>query len=102
MTEKPANDMFIATGCEMSIRSPRIAKLDKQEFPGSWHVLARHHRQSEKVYTSDVFVFNAVNGMLTDVMIGITFARVAKASMSKMLTRLTTDESVLKIKPWTG
>jgi acyl transferase domain-containing protein/thioester reductase-like protein/SAM-dependent methyltransferase/acyl carrier protein len=102
MTDKPANDMFIATGCEMSIRSPRIAKLDKQDLPDSWHVLARHHRQSEKMYTSDVFVFNAANGMLTEVMIGITFARVAKASMSKMLTRLTTDESVLKVKPSQG
>ncbi len=99
MTDRPASEMFIATGCEISMRSPRIAKLDKQEFPDTWHVLARHHRQSEKVYTSDVFVFNAANGMLTEVMIGITFARVAKISMSKMLTRLTADESVLKVKP---
>lgn len=98
MTDKPATDMFIATGCEMSIRSPRLAKVAKNELPTSWHVLARHHRQAEKVYTSDVFVFDATNGMLTEVMIGITFARVGKASMSKMLIRLTTDESVLKIK----
>ncbi|OAF54252.1 Type I Iterative Polyketide synthase (PKS) [Pseudogymnoascus destructans] len=102
MTDRPTNDMFIATGCEMSMRSPRIAKLGKEEFPETWHVLARHHRQAEKVYTSDVFVFNASNGMLTEVMIGITFARVAKASMSRMLTRLTTDESVLKVKPSQG
>jgi acyl carrier protein len=102
MTDKPITDMFIATGCEMSIRLPRTAKLDKQEFPDSWHVLARRHRQDEKVYTSDVFVFNANNGMLTEVMIGITFARVAKASMSKMLARLTTHESVLKVKPSQG
>ncbi|KAI9661817.1 MAG: Type I Iterative PKS [Bathelium mastoideum] len=102
MTDRPPNDMFIATGCEMSMRSPRVAKLEKHELPDMWHVLARHHRQSEKVYTSDVFVFNAANGMLTEVMIGITFARVAKASMSKMLTRLTTDETVLKIKPSQG
>nr|AMJ52084.1 lijE [Ascomycota sp. F53] len=99
MTDRPANDMFIATGCEMSMRSPRMAKLDKNEFPENWHVLARHHRQAEKVYTSDVFVFDAATGLLTEVMIGITFARVAKASMSKMLTRLTNDDSVLKVKP---
>ncbi|KAL9084716.1 MAG: hypothetical protein Q9165_007964, partial [Trypethelium subeluteriae] len=99
MTDRPANDMFIATGCEMSMRSPRIAELDKPELPRTWHVLTRHHRRSEKVYTSDVFVFNATDGLLSEVMIGITFARVAKASMSKMLTRLTNDESVLKIRP---
>ncbi|KAG8407720.1 putative secondary metabolism biosynthetic enzyme [Metarhizium acridum] len=99
MTDRPASDMFIATGCEMAMRSPRMARLGKDEVPGSWHVLTRHHRQGEKVYTSDVFVFNATTGMLTELMIGITFARVAKASMSKMLTRLTGDESVLKIKP---
>ncbi|KAL9078107.1 MAG: hypothetical protein Q9157_002962 [Trypethelium eluteriae] len=98
MTDRPTKDIFIATGCEMSMRSPRIAKLDKQELPSTWHVLARHYRQSEKVYTSDVFIFDATNGILTEVMIGITFARVAKASMSKMLTRLTTDRSMLKAK----
>lgn len=102
MTDRPPSDMFIATGCEMSMRSPRLARLEKNELPETWHVLARHHRQAEKVYTSDVFVFNAANGMLTEVMVGITFARVAKNSMSKMLTRLTTDESVLKVKPSTG
>ncbi|PVH94018.1 putative polyketide synthase [Periconia macrospinosa] len=102
MTDKPVTDMFIATGCEMSIRSPRLARVAKHELPDSWHVLARYHRQAEKVYTSDVFVFDATNGMLTEVMIGITFARVAKASMSKMLLRLTTDESVLKTKPLQG
>lgn len=102
MTDRPTNDMFIATGCEMSMRSPRMAHVKRQEYPTTWHVLARHHRQAEKVYTSDVFVFDAVNGMLCEVMIGITFARVAKASMSKILTRLTTDDSVLRTKPSRG
>ncbi|MCJ1386714.1 hypothetical protein MMC17_009840 [Xylographa soralifera] len=99
MTDRSPGDMFIATGCEMSMRSPRVAKLEEtKEKSDIWYVYARHHRQSEKLYTTDVFVFNAANGMLTEVMLGIQYARVAKASMSKMLTRLTTDETVLKNK----
>ncbi|RMZ74831.1 hypothetical protein DV737_g5699, partial [Chaetothyriales sp. CBS 132003] len=102
MTDRTANDMFIATGCEMSMRSPRLAMLMKEELPETWHVLARHHRQSEKVFTSDAFIFDAATGLLTEVMIGITFARVAKASMRKMLTRLTNDNSVPNVKPSHG
>lgn len=96
MTDRSPGDMYIATGCEMSMRSPHASKLDKQDWPGVWHVLARHHRQTDKLYTTDVFVFNASNGMLTEVMLGIQYARVAKASMSKMLTRLTKEDSVLR------
>ncbi|KAL7625008.1 hypothetical protein AAE478_004222 [Parahypoxylon ruwenzoriense] len=99
MTDRNPTDMYIATGCELSMRSPRVVGQEKQNSTDSWHVLARHHHQSDKLYTTDVFVFNANNGVLTDVMLGIQYARVAKASMSKMLTRLTTDESALKSKP---
>jgi acyl transferase domain-containing protein/nucleoside-diphosphate-sugar epimerase/SAM-dependent methyltransferase/acyl carrier protein len=97
MTDRGPGDMYIATGCEVSMRSPRMARLDKAEWPDVWHVLARVHRQTEKLYVADVFVFNGVSGMLTEVMLGIQYARVAKASMSKMLTRLTNDDSVLRV-----
>lgn len=98
MTERSPSDMYIATGCEMSIRSPREIAQKGAEGPGIWDVFARHTRQSEKLYMTDVFVFDTASGILTEVMLGIQYARVAKASMSKMLTRLTTDQSVLKTK----
>jgi len=98
MTDRSPNDMYIATGCEMSMRSPRMVEKKGQEGSDVWHVFARHTRQSEKLYMTDVFVFDPASGMLTEVMLGIQYARVAKASMSKMLTRLTTVESVIKNK----
>ena len=100
MTDRGPTDMYIASGCEMSMRSPRAAvPKDVPHGSDAWHVFARHTRESDKVYMTDVFVFDAASGMLTEVMLGIQYARVAKASMSKMLTRLTKDESVLKNKP---
>ena len=96
MTDRSPADIYIATGCEMIMRNPRIAKQSKNEWPDEWHVLAQNHVQSEKCYTTDIFVFNSKNGMLAEVMLGIQYARVAKASMCKILRRLTTDLSFVK------
>ncbi|KAJ3532393.1 hypothetical protein NM208_g8458 [Fusarium decemcellulare] len=98
MTDCDPADMFIATGCELSMRSPHAREATDQSQE-SWHVLSRHTRQAEKLYIADLFVFNAATGALREVMLGIQYARVAKASMRRMLTRLTTDTSVLKVKP---
>lgn len=104
LTEIPPEDMYIATGCELVMRSPRAqTRTDgKEHGAGVWHVLARHSRQSEKAYVTDVFVFDAATGALTDVMMGLAYARVAKASMSKILARLTTDKSFLRNIPATS
>lgn len=101
LTDLPSADMFVATGCELVMRSPRAqTKTDGVEHgAGVWHVMARHSRQSDKAYLTDVFVFDATTGVLTDVIIGLQYARVAKASMSKILTRLTTDQSFLRNRP---
>ncbi|KAF9768315.1 hypothetical protein IL306_014406 [Fusarium sp. DS 682] len=101
MTDCDPADMFIATGCELSMRSPSVDP-DIDHAQESWHVFARHTRQSEKLWMSDLFIFNASTGSLREVMLGIQYARVAKASMRRMLTRLTTDVSVLKTNPSTG
>ncbi|KAL1881213.1 Type I Iterative PKS [Diaporthe australafricana] len=98
MTDHSAADMFIATGCEVSMRSPRPAQDTEYRHPDVWHVLARHHRVSDKVYMTDVFVFDSETGILTEVMLGIQYAKVAKASMSKMLARMTTDEAWIRNK----
>ncbi|KAL4905448.1 hypothetical protein BDW74DRAFT_177819 [Aspergillus multicolor] len=96
--ELPPTDMFIATGCELVMRSPKVRPeiSGKHNGPGVWNVLARHERQSDKAYTTDVFVYDATTGELTDIMLGLQYARVAKASMSKMLARLTTDHAFLR------
>ncbi|RMZ82270.1 hypothetical protein DV738_g1891, partial [Chaetothyriales sp. CBS 135597] len=101
MTDLPPGEMYIATGCDVSMRSPHVRTPTEghENGPGLWHVLAQHSRQNEKEYTTDLFVFDAETGTLTDAMLGVHYGRVAKASMSKMLARLTKDESVLRINP---
>lgn len=101
MTELPPADMFVATGCELTMRSPRAQTRTEgmEHGAGLWHVLARHTRQSDKAYLTDVFVFDATTGALTEVIMGLQYARVAKASMSKILVRLTADKSFLRNSP---
>ncbi|KAK8077077.1 hypothetical protein PG996_003247 [Apiospora saccharicola] len=55
-----------------------------------------HTRKSDKEYTTDVFVFDAEDGRMTEAMLGLQYGRVSQESMRKMLTRLTKDESVLR------
>ncbi|KAJ5309200.1 hypothetical protein N7508_004579 [Penicillium antarcticum] len=95
MTDLPPGDMYIATGCQLSMRSPNASSRADTEV---WHVYARHSRQGDKAFMTDLFVFDATTGQLIEIMIGVQYGRVAKASMSKMLARMTKDESVLRIK----
>lgn len=101
LTDLSPSDMFVATGCELSMRSPRsqIQTDGKENGAGVWHVLARHSYQSDKAYLTDVFVFDASTGALAEVLLGLQYARVSKASMSKILARLTTDQSFLRNNP---
>ncbi|GAM82792.1 Beta-ketoacyl synthase [Dothideomycetidae sp. 11243] len=98
LTDLPASDMFVATGVEMTMRSPKIQTVTdgNENGPGVWHVLARHSRQSEKAFVTDVFVFDAATGTLAEVILGLRYVRIAKATMSKILTRMTTDKSFLR------
>ncbi|KAJ5140775.1 hypothetical protein N7448_004183 [Penicillium atrosanguineum] len=95
MTDTAPGDMYIATGIDLTMRSPRrvISTARSQE---NWHVYGRNTRQSETDYLSDVFVFDAATGELAEVMLGIHYSRISKASMSRMLTKLTKDKSVLR------
>ncbi|KAJ6014708.1 hypothetical protein N7540_009299 [Penicillium herquei] len=95
MTDLPPGDMYIATGCQLSMRSPTASSRADTDV---WHVYARHSRQGDKAFMTDLFVFDATTGQLIEIMIGVQYGRVAKASMSKMLARMTKDESVLRIK----
>lgn len=96
MTDCPPEDMYIATGCQFSMRSPKHQVADRVKTD-VWHVYARHLRQNDTAYMTDVFVFDATTGLLVEVMLGVGYQRVARASMSKMLARMTKDESVLRV-----
>ncbi|KAI4254410.1 MAG: hypothetical protein LQ352_003112, partial [Teloschistes flavicans] len=105
LTEKKAGDIFIANGFEQWVRSPRLAKDSTYQKPESWHVYAHHDRAaSGNAYLTDIFVFDATTGILSEVIMGINYQKVPKLSMSKLLSRLTaagsqesrkSDESVL-------
>nr|ASU91363.1 polyketide synthase [Ramalina conduplicans] len=86
MTNRAPEDMFIASGCELLIRSPKLR--NESPRPEVWDVFAYHHRESDKAYTTDVFTFDSITGELMEVMLGIKYAKVAKASMQRILTRL--------------
>jgi acyl transferase domain-containing protein/thioester reductase-like protein/acyl carrier protein/SAM-dependent methyltransferase len=92
MTNQSPSDMFIANGIEQWIRSPKVRQNDAR--PDSYHVLAAHHRPSSQSYLTDVFVFDASSGALVEVILGISYVRVPKASMSKLLARLTVREAL--------
>ncbi|RYP78383.1 hypothetical protein DL771_000568 [Monosporascus sp. 5C6A] len=86
MTGRAAEDMFIATGIERWIRSPKPRR--DGERPETFHVLATHHRPSDKAFLTDVFVYDAEDGSLVEAILGINFVKVAKSTMRKLLTRL--------------
>ncbi|OTB05891.1 hypothetical protein M426DRAFT_56127 [Hypoxylon sp. CI-4A] len=98
LTDLPESDMYVATGLELTMRSPKAKTVTdgRENGPGVWHVLARHARQSDKAYITDVYIFDAATGALEEVIMGLKYARVAKATMSKILARVTVDKSVLK------
>lgn len=98
LTDLPSTDMFVGLGLELMMRSPKIHIVtDGQEHgPGVWHVLARHVRQSDKISVTDVFVFDAATGNLAEVMLGLRYVRIAKATMSKIVARATTDKSFVR------
>ena len=86
MTGRAADDMYLANGIERWIRSPNPRRDSKQTV---YHVLATHHRPSEKAYLTDVFVYDAEDGALVEAILGISFVKVAKVTMQKLLARLT-------------
>ncbi|KAF5549508.1 polyketide synthase [Fusarium mexicanum] len=98
LTDIPASDMFVATGLELVMRSPKVQTvIDGHEHgPSVWHVLARHARQNERAYVTDIFIFDASTGVLTEIILGLTYVRVPKATMSRILARVTKDKSFIR------
>ncbi|KAH6658935.1 putative polyketide synthase [Truncatella angustata] len=93
MANKSVPDMFIANGFEQWIKNPKLSECqaDKQS---TWHVLARHTAAaSGNAFLTDIFVYEPESGQLVEAILGINYAKVAKASMSKLLSRLTPGRS---------
>lgn len=89
MTGKAEGEMYIANGFEKWVRSPRL--LTGTPRPESWEILACHERRGENAFLTDIFIFDPRKGTLVEVILGINFAKVLKASMSRLLARLSTD-----------
>lgn len=83
MTSRLQSDAYLANGIGQWIRAPA-----KSTAPEELHVFATTHRSSEKVLLSDVFVFDAADGSLLEVMLGISYIQIPKSAMSKLLRRL--------------
>ncbi|KAI0426200.1 putative polyketide synthase [Xylaria sp. FL1042] len=87
MTGRSPSDIFLATGIERWVRSPKARQGDTQ--PEAYHVLASHHQTSDKTFLTDVFVYDVEDGSLVEAILGVSFVKVAKLTMQKLLTRLT-------------
>ncbi|KAI1465201.1 uncharacterized protein F4812DRAFT_466638 [Daldinia caldariorum] len=90
MTNRSSSEIYIANGIEQWIRSPKLRPGDAR--PDNFHVLATHH-PLEKKYLTDVFVFHPDTGELLEAILGINYTSIAKASMSKIITRLTSESA---------
>lgn len=97
-TSATGDEIYISKGVELLMRSPSH-QTASHAATDVWHVYARHARQSEREYMTDVFIFDPQAGELVEVLLGVQWGRVAKASMSRMLQMRTKDESVLRLKP---
>lgn len=90
MTDKAQGDMYIATGFEKWMRSPDVGA--DYSRPDVWDVLGNHHRASDQLFLTDIFIFDSTNSKLMEVILGINYHKVPKASMCKILSRLTVSE----------
>lgn len=89
MRDRQAEDMYLATGFEVAMRSPKLTASDRAAAD-VWHVYARFTAQDSDAatdydYTADLFVFNADSGALSEVILGVQYKRLAKATVAEIL-----------------
>jgi acyl carrier protein/SAM-dependent methyltransferase len=97
MTDHSPSDVYLANGIDQWIRSPRPVGADgtRAQPPNEFHVFATNHMPTDKLCMTDVFVFDAKDGTLIEVILGIAYIKIPKLSMQHMLTRLTESEWLL-------
>lgn len=95
MTDEDHNDdtIYLASGIDRWIRAPGLRR------PDEFHILAIHSPiqapgDDRQQWVTDVFVLDAVSGVLLDVILGLAYVRTSRASVEKMLARLTDPADV--------
>lgn len=83
LNPRASSDAYLANGIGQWIRAPV-----KDAILVELHVFATTHRSSDNVLLSDVFVFDAADGSLLEVLLGIAYIQVSKSAMSRLLRRL--------------
>ncbi|KAI2613435.1 putative polyketide synthase [Hypoxylon sp. NC1633] len=96
MSDAKPGEIHIGSDVELVMRSPR-GILQPGQTQDVWHVYARHSQVSAKVYMADAFVFNAANGELVEVILGLQYTRMSIESMKRLLMNLTRDEWALNM-----
>ena len=89
MTDRDPADMYIAAGFEHWARAPREQGSHNTNDVATWDIMAIHHKASDKAYTTDIFVYDSLQGTLHEVILGVNYSRIPKAIMIKTLNRLT-------------
>jgi acyl transferase domain-containing protein/acyl carrier protein/SAM-dependent methyltransferase len=84
VVDRGQSHVYLANGIDQWIR---LHAPDKR--PEKFDVFAVHHRPSEQLSLTDVFVFDAEAGVLVEVILGIAYVKIPKISMEKLLTSLT-------------
>ncbi|KAI2482376.1 Polyketide synthase [Pyrenophora tritici-repentis] len=95
MLDDDEKDMWIANGVEHWLRAPTAnIKASSKE---KWHVFCQHSRSADgNSVLSDIFIFDATSGALTEVIMGVKYAKVARTSMGKLFSRLTAQSGTVK------
>lgn len=87
MSDREPGYVYLANGIDSWIRAHPVDR-QIEEF----HVFAVHQRSSDKLSMTDVFVFDAADGTLVEVILGIAYVKIPKLAMEKQLARLTEPE----------
>lgn len=91
MTDRAPTEMYIAKGVEKWARSTNLGHENLR--PESYDVLAYHQGPVNNSFLTDIFVFNPTTSALMEFILGIQYVKVGKASISKMLSRLTPGQT---------
>ncbi|KAJ5895285.1 hypothetical protein N7495_006976 [Penicillium taxi] len=92
MTNRAPNYVYLANGIDQWIRAHPAAKR-----PENFNVFAVHNRPSDQLSLTDVFVFDAADGALVEVILGIAYVKIPKTSMEKLLLSLTEASQMAQV-----
>lgn len=77
--------IFICDGIDRWLRAP---STDANNAPAQvYEVFALHHPESESKYLSDIFAFNARDGSLVEVALGISYQKVPISGIRRVLSK---------------